>query len=146
MEFEFKILRSRFSQIELEVDPICNFGHQRLAKSKGPVVVVIFGNESDRVAAGIGGVVICAVVINCPIHKLKTAVAAYVVQIKKICHAELAATEFDPARGKSRRHTERPAHSLYGFAAEPDNLAKHCARQVGLSTQFRISHYVHIDE
>ena len=90
-KFKFEILRPGAAQIPIQVGAIRHFGHQRFAKAEDPVVVVVFGNDADGVAAGVGRIVVGAVVVDRPVHELVMAVAANVVQIEKIGHAEFAA-------------------------------------------------------
>ena len=65
--------------------------------------MLIIGDYSPCIAARIGGVVICAVIIHRPIHELKMAVGSNRVRVKKIGKAQFARVDFEPLVGLLRR-------------------------------------------
>src|SRR3984885_14967255 len=45
-----------------QVDPVRDLRHKRFGEAKTPVAILVIGDQSDGVTAGVGGIVPCAVV------------------------------------------------------------------------------------
>src|ERR1700690_2318995 len=95
MQLKVEVFGAGTPQIPLEVNSVRPLGHQSLAESKRPVAIVVLGDDAHCVAASIGRVVIGAVVVHGPIHKLEMAVAAHAIYVEKIRNAELAGAQLD---------------------------------------------------
>jgi hypothetical protein len=67
-KFQFEVFCSGAMQIPVQVGAVGHLGHQGLREAKRPVAVVVFGNHADALAAGVGGIVVGAVVVDSPIQ------------------------------------------------------------------------------
>ena len=74
-------------QVGAEFHGFVNFSE---GEAKRPVAVVVFGNHADALAAGVGGIVLGAVVVDSPIQELRMTVAADTIQVEEVRHSELA--------------------------------------------------------
>ncbi len=83
----------------VEVDAVGDGGHEGEEIAAGEESVVVLGDGSDGVAAGVGGVVVGAVVVDGPVHELEMAIGADGVDIEEVGDAELADAEIDAAFG-----------------------------------------------
>ena len=135
VKFEFEVFRAGATQIPVQVGAVRHLGHQGLAEAKRPVAVVIFGDHADGVAAGVGGIVVGAVVVDGPVHELGMTVAATVVEVEEVSHSELARAQFQATDRQAGSQGERSALGSLPFRAERDNLSNHGPRQVGSSVQ-----------
>ena len=106
-QFEFHVLAAGAAQVPVEVDAVGDGGHQGEAVAGGPGFVVVLGDGGVGVAAGVGGVVPCAVVVGGPVQELQVAVGADAVEVEDVGQAHLADAEFEAAFGDLSGERER---------------------------------------
>ncbi len=96
-QFIFPIFRMNLPRPPHQIDSIRDLRHEPLGEAETPVTVLIVRHHAHGVAARIGGVVPCAVVVHRPVVELKMGVGAYRIHVKEIRQAELAETNFQAA-------------------------------------------------
>ena len=74
--FEFDIFGVDVPGLPDQIDAVGDFGHERFDEAKAPVGVVVFDQPAEGVAAGVGGVVPCAVVVGSPVEELEVGIGA----------------------------------------------------------------------
>src|SRR6266403_85401 len=102
-DLEFNILGARAAEVRVEMNTVCAFRHQCFRKTRGPVTVVILEHRGEGKAASVRGVVVGAVVVERPVHKLKIGVRAIIVVIEEVCETDFSKTNFEPAFGQSSK-------------------------------------------
>src|ERR1017187_10378443 len=114
------------------------------ASRLGPLAIFIIQNPSCRVAAGVGGVVPCAVVGGVPVEELVMAVGSADIGVEKIGHGELAKANFQAPRRKPRGQREGTTWNLDLLLRKWNDLLEHQPRDVGRGTNLRIAHHVEV--
>ena len=59
-----------------QFDSVGDFGHEGFGETESPVAVLEIGGEANGVAAGVGGIVLGAVVVGRPVEELEVRVGA----------------------------------------------------------------------
>jgi hypothetical protein len=109
-------------------------------------VIVKLGDRAHRVAAGVGGVVVRAVVIDGPVQKLEMAVAADRVYVEKVDRAELPGAQLEPSYRNIGEHREWPTFLRFVCCSERNDRLNHEASHVRPCSQCRVSNHVEIGE
>ena len=99
--FELEIFGVDVPGLPDQIDAVGDLWHERFDEAEGPVGVVVFDQATDGVAAGVGGVVPGAVVVDGPVEELEVSVGADGVGVEEVGEAEFAEADFDAAAGKS---------------------------------------------
>ena len=86
-ELELEVLAAGAAEVPVEVDAVGDGGHQGEGVAGGPGVVVVLGDGAVGVAAGVGGVVPGAVVVDGPVQELEVGVGAGAVDIEEVGEA-----------------------------------------------------------
>src|SRR5215469_689125 len=94
-KLKLEIFRPRSRHVQIEVYSISHFRHQGFAESHAPVSILIFHDHAISVAASISRIVIRAVIVNGPIHKLKMTVATNGIDIEEVRQTELSGANFE---------------------------------------------------
>ena len=97
--FELEILGARTRQVGIEMNAVGLFRHERFGEAHRPAAVVVFEDCAIGVAAGVGGIVVGAVVVDRPVEELEVAVGAPGIEVEKVREAEFSDAKFDPPRG-----------------------------------------------
>jgi len=71
--------------------------------------VVIFEHCREGKAAGVGGVIVCAAVVDGPVHELEIRVRAVGIEVKKIGQTHFAETNFEAAQWQTAEKGKRRA-------------------------------------
>ena len=143
-KLELHVLGVGEREVSLELDAVGDRGHGGFGKAHAPVAVFEVGDQAPGVAAGIGGVVVGAIVVDGPVEELGVAVTTNGVQIEEIRHAELASAQLQPPRRHFRGQRERRALGFHLLPAERDDLMQHDARQVRRAPESRVAHHVQV--
>ena len=94
VQLEFDVLRTSARKICVKVDAIGDFGHLNAsAKRKAQLWSSYSTMARICIAARVGGVVPCAIVVYRPIEKLEMTVAADGIVIEEICEVEFSYPE-----------------------------------------------------
>ena len=99
LPFQLQVFGAGAAQIGIEIDAVGHRRHQGFPEAHLEFRPGIAEDRGDGIAAGIGGVIVSAIVIDSPIGKLQMAVAAYRVIVEKIHQPHLAHGEFNPLPG-----------------------------------------------
>jgi len=142
--FEFQVCRARAGDVRIEIDAVCNLGHQRLEKAGGKPAIVIFDHGAIGITAGVGRVVVGAVVVHRPIQELEMAVAAPGIGVDKIDHAEFSGSKLNPADGERCGEIELVAVGFRTLTAQRNDLANHQAGDIGILAEIGVTHHVEV--
>ena len=145
-KLEFVVLRMRVLQIFLESQPVGPLGYERFRKPKTPCSIFVVDNRAPRVAARVGGVVVGAVVYDCPVHELRMTIVGDAVDVEEIHQVEFADVDIEPARRQGRENRERCVLDLDRVVAQRDHFAIPEPRQVRLRAQAGVANRIDVGE
>src|SRR5664279_3279879 len=145
-QFQLDVFGASAGNIGVEVRPIRNLWHQDFCKTQSPIAVLVIEYRSNRVAAGIGGIIPSTVVGDDPVQKLVVAVGAANVEVEEIRESELAKANFQPPhRNLSWKRQGRPLH-FHLLLRQRNDLLDHHPRDVGRGSDGRITDNVEVGE
>ncbi len=127
-----------------EIDAVGDLGHESFGETKSPVTVFEVCHGTDGVAAGVGGVVPGAIVVDGPIRELEVGVGADRIYVKKIGQAEFAEADLQPAARQFIEERVSVALVLDFIFTEREDLVDHAATEIGGLAQQRITHDIEI--
>src|SRR3984885_6755064 len=130
-QFKLPILAAGTTQVPFDVDSVGDRRHQSQGVARGPVYVVVFGDDGVGVATSVGRVVPRTVVIDGPVEELKMAVAADRVDVKIVGQAHPADVELETTLGHLSCEGELRSCALDELVSESDGLVKLDAGDVG---------------
>src|SRR5215510_14980972 len=81
---KLEVLAARATDVPIQLDAVCNLRHQAFSKAQSPLAVLILDHQAKCVATSVCCIVVGAIVIHRPVHKLEMAVAAGCVHIEEI--------------------------------------------------------------
>ena len=98
---------------------------KRESKSRPTNGIVIFEHRAKCEPARVRRVVVRSVIVHSPVHELEIGVAAVVIQIEKIRHAEFAEANFQPSHGQRAEKRERRSRRSRFLSAQRNDLMPH---------------------
>ncbi len=98
------------------------------------------------VAAGVGGIVPGAVVVDGPVEELQVAVGADGVDVEVVGQAHLADVKLEAALGHLCGERERSPFGFDEFVGEANGLVNLDAREIGLGSEVGIADDIEIGE
>jgi len=145
-QLELAILAVSAAEGPVEIDAVGDDGHGEDAVSQTPYAVVIFGEAAEGVAARVGGVVPCTVVVHGPVHELKVGVGGDFVGIDEVIRAHFADAKFKAADGNAGGDGVGARVLGGGLGGEADDLMDLVAGGVGNATEGGVAHDVEVGE
>ncbi len=145
-EFELHVLAAGLAQVPHQVDTVGDGRHQGDGVAGRPDLVIVFGDGGVGVAAGVGRVVPCAVIVDGPVHELQVAVGADAVDVEIVRQTHLADVELEAALGHLRGEGKRCSGTLNELVSEADGLVKLGAGHIRHWAQVGIANHVKIGE
>ena len=143
---EFDVLAAGAMEGVVEVVAVGYGGHEREGVACGEVAIGVLGDEGVGVAAGVGGVVPCAVVIDGPVEELEVGIGADGVEIEEVGEAHAAGPELKSAFGEAGSEGERGSRRVDHPIREADDLVEFVAGEVGFGAEAGIADDVQIGE
>jgi len=140
------ILRPRSSEVPIELNTVGYLWHEALSEAQSPFSILILNQHAPGVPARVCRVVIAAVVVDSPVHKLEMAVATNRVHIEEVSRAELPGPYLQAADRKQGSERKRSSLGFNPFVVERDDRVEHSARQVRARTERWVAHYIQVGE
>ena len=145
-ELVFPVLAVGAGEGPVERDAVGDDGHSEDAVAGAPVAVIVFKQTADGVAAGIGGVIPRAVIVDGPVEKLEMAVSGDIVHVHEIVRTHLADAGFEAANRNLGGERELVTVGFDHFAGEADGLVDSSAGEIGRRAEIGIADHIEIGE
>jgi len=143
-QFVFEVFGVGLPGLPNKVDSVGDFGHESFGEAEAPVAIFEVGGEADRVAAGVSGVVVGAVVVGGPVDELEVSVGADGIEVEKVGHAEFAEAEFEAA-ARELVEERQEATLVFDFVfAEGEDFVNHGAADIGRLAEKRVADDIEI--
>ena len=145
-QFELAVLPVGAAEGPVEVDSVGYDGHGEDAVAKSPFGIDIFDQATDCVAASVGGVIPCAVVVDGPIHELKMAVGSDGIDVEEIGQGHLASAKLDAANRHAGGGGEGAGGLACYFVGETDDLVDLVAGEIWGGAKARVANDIEVCE
>ena len=109
-------------------------------------MVVVLDEAADGVAAGVGGVVPRAFIVDGPVEELQMAIGENLIHVEDVGQTHFAGAHFKSTDGYLRGQAEVAAVRFAHFIRKANRLVDLPARKIRHGTQVWIAHHVEIAE
>src|SRR5208337_833758 len=131
MEFELNVFRACPAHVCVKVNAVGNLGHQGFGETDNVIFVVIFEEGGESKSAGVGGVIVGAVVVHAPVHELEIGVGAVGVEVEEVGETHFPKAQFQAASGEFAKQRIGSAVGGDSLSAERNDLMPHEPGDIG---------------